>query len=202
MATLVQVMSTNSLAAVVPNRNSTALATVYTEPRWYAAYTRANHEKRVFEQLEGRAVESFLPLYESVSRWKDRRVRLELPLFQGYVFVHVALQERLRVLQVPGVVRLVGFGGVPAPLPDEQMDAMRIGLLQRLRAEPHPYITVGRRIRVTRGPLQGAQGILMRKKGLFRVVLSLNLIMRAVAVEVDASDIEPITQTIHPNQPR
>ena len=93
------------------------------ESRWYAAYTCANHEKRVREQLEQRSVESFLPLYETVRRWKDRRVRLQLPLFPGYLFVRMAVVDRLRVLQVPGVVRLVGFSGQLAPLPDEEIES-------------------------------------------------------------------------------
>src|SRR5690349_1238311 len=99
---------------------------------WYAAYTRANHEKSVAQQLEQRSLHSFLPLYERVSRWKDRRVKLQIPLFSGYVFVRMALEERLRVLQTPGLVRLVGFNGFPAPLDDHEIDAMRSGLVAGL----------------------------------------------------------------------
>jgi transcription antitermination factor NusG len=161
------------------------------EPHWYAAYTCAQHEKCVAEQLAGRAVEHFLPLYESVRRWKDRRVRLEMPLFPGYVFVRLALRDRLRVLQIPSVVRLVGFGGLPAALPDEQVEILRAGLAGQLRAEPHPLLTVGRRVRIVRGPLAGLAGILQRKKNNFRFVLSVELIQRAIAVDVDAADVEP-----------
>src|SRR5439155_16724570 len=102
----------------------TVLQTEYMEPRWYAAYSWANHEKRVAEQLGQRSVEHFLPLYECVRQWKDRRTRLQLPLFPGYVFVRLALRDRLRVLQIPSVVRLVGFSGLPSALPDEQMEAL------------------------------------------------------------------------------
>jgi transcription antitermination factor NusG len=171
---------------------SAALPTAFVEQRWYAAYTCAQHEKRVAEQLAEREVEHFLPLYATVRRWKDRRVRLDLPLFPGYVFVRLALQDRLRVLQVPSVVRLVGFGGCPVALPDGQVEALRAGLVERLRAEPHPFLTVGHRVRVIRGPLQGAEGILVRKKNIFRMVLSLELIMRSVAVELDAADVAPL----------
>jgi transcription termination/antitermination protein NusG len=164
----------------------------YLELRWYAAYTCANHEKRVGEQLHGRAVEHFLPLYEAVHRWKDRRVRLQLPLFPGYVFVRLALRDRSRVLQIPSVVRLVGFNGQPAALPDEEVEALRDGLARQLRAEPHPYLTVGRRVRILRGPLEGSEGILIRKKGLLRVVLSVDLIMRSVALEIDSADVKPV----------
>src|ERR1700739_4740861 len=97
----------------------------YLEQRWYATYTCANHEKRVREQLEQRSVESFLPLYETVHRWKDRRVRLQLPLFPGYLFVRIAPVDRLRVLQVPGVVRLVGFNGQLTALPDGEIEALK-----------------------------------------------------------------------------
>src|SRR6267378_4957680 len=98
------------------------------EPHWYAAYTCANHEKRVAAELGAREVEHFLPLYSSVRRWKDRRVNLDLPLFPGYIFVRFALRNRLRVIQIPSVVRLIGFGGLPTALPDTEMGIMRSGL--------------------------------------------------------------------------
>jgi transcription antitermination factor NusG len=169
------------------------LTSGYVEPRWYAAYTSANHEKRVTMQLEQRSVEHFLPLYESLRRWKDRRMKLQLPLFPGYVFVRLALPDRLKVLQVPGVARLVGFNGQPAVLPDRDIQALRTSLTAQVRAEPHPYLTVGRRVRIDRGPLAGVEGILIRKKNALRVVLSLDLIMRSASVEVDVGDIERIS---------
>jgi len=159
--------------------------------RWYAAHTRANHEKRVAEQLGQRAVEHFLPLYQSVRKWTDRRKRLEVPLFPGYIFVRLPLQERMRVLEIPSVARLVGFDNLPAPLPDDEMEAMRNGLTGQLRAVPHPYLKVGRRVRIIRGPLESREGILLRNKSGFRVVLSIDLIMRSVAVEIAAEDIVP-----------
>src|SRR5467141_5093970 len=150
------------------------------QARWYAAYTCANHEKHVAAELEAREVEHFLPLYSSVRRWKDRRVQLELPLFPGYVFVRLALCDRLRVVQIPSVVRLVGFGGLPTALPDKEMEILRGGLSQSLRMEPHPFLTVGRRVRITGGPFAGLEGILKKKKGSLRAVVSLNLIQRSV----------------------
>jgi transcription antitermination factor NusG len=161
------------------------------EARWYAAYTSANHEKRVAEQLAARAVEYFLPLYDSVRRWKDRRVTLQLPLFPGYVFVRMELRNRLHVLQTPGVARLVGFNGTPTALPHEEIDALRAGLTRGVRVEPHPYLSVGRRARIKHGPLTGMEGVLVRWKGNWRVVLSLDLIQRSVAVDVDAAAVEP-----------
>jgi len=162
-------------------------------PHWYALYTSANHEKSVAAELGRRNVENFLAQYTSVRRWKDRRVSLELPLFPSYVFVRLALRDRLCVLRVPGVARLVGFGGLPAALPEEQVEALRAGLAGHLHVEPHPYLAVGHRVRIVRGPLCGAEGSLVRKKGkeVFRVVLSLELILRSVVVEVDAADVVP-----------
>src|SRR6266566_5836374 len=164
----------------------------FVEPRWYVAHTSANHEKRVTQQLLQRSVEHFLPLYDTVRRWKDRRMKLQLPLFPGYVFVRLALRDRLMVLQVPGVARLISFNGKPAALPDKEIEALRTGLVAQLRAEPHPYLTVGRRVRVKGGPLEGVEGILIRKKKACRVVISLDLIMRSASVEVEAADLERI----------
>src|ERR1700688_812982 len=166
------------------------LPSSFCDPLWYAAYTSANHEKRVTEQLTRRSVEHFLPLYPTVRRWKDRRVQLQLPLFPGYVFVRLALRDRLQVLQVPGVANLVGFSGTPAALPQEEIDALRTSLLNGVRAEPHPYLTVGRRVRVNSGPLVGMEGILIGKKNQARLVISLDLIPRSVAVEVSALELD------------
>jgi transcription termination/antitermination protein NusG len=160
------------------------------QPRWYAAYTCANHEKKAASEISRRGIEAFLPLYRTARRWSDRRIELQLPLFQGYVFVHLLLSDRLKVLQVPGVVRLVGFGGLPAPLPDEQMESLRTGLVGRLLVEPHPFLAVGKRVRIKRGPLAGMRGILLRRKGRFRLVVSIELIQRAIAVDTDAADVE------------
>jgi transcription antitermination factor NusG len=164
----------------------------FEEPHWYVAHTSANHEIRVTQQLRERFVENFLPLYDSVRRWKDRRKKLQLPLFPGYVFVRLPVRERLKVLQVPGVARLISFNGQPAALPDKEIEALRTGLAAQLHTEPHPYLTVGRLVRVKSGPLEGVEGILIRKKNACRVVLSLDLIMRSASVEVDASELERI----------
>jgi transcription antitermination factor NusG len=162
----------------------------YSEPQWYAAYTCANHEKSVVKQLCVREVEHFLPQYASVRRWKDRRMKLHLPLFPGYVFVRLALRDRLMVLHVPGVAWLVSFNSKPAALPDKEIEMLRAGLATQLRVEPHPYLTVGRRVRVKSGPLKGLEGILIRRRNAYRVVLSVELIQRSASVEVDVSDLE------------
>lgn len=168
------------------------LPSSFCEPFWYAAYTSANHEKRVAEQLMRRSVEHFLPLYNTVRRWKDRRVQLQLPLFRGYVFVRLALRDRLQVLQVPGVSNLVGFNGTPAPLPQEEIETLKKGLVCGVRAEPHPFLSVGRRVRVKAGPLEGVEGIVIRRKNRLRLVISLDLIRRAAAVEIEEADLEGV----------
>jgi transcription antitermination factor NusG len=178
-------------------QNAAAAGLLEQEPamsqaRWYAVYTCANHEKRVAAELGTRDVEHFLPLYSSMRRWKDRRVQLELPLFPGYVFVRIALCQRLRVVQIPSLVRLVGFGGLPTALPDTEMEIMRSGLSQNPQAEPHPFLTVGRRVRINCGPFAGLEGVLKRKRGGMRVVVSLELIQRSLAVDVEAADVSPL----------
>jgi transcription antitermination factor NusG len=186
-----------SLFAVALAQTAPALPVVpqsrgeYIEPHWYAAYTCANHEKHVTQQLERRSLECFLPLYESVRRWKDRRVRLELPLFPGYVFVRLALRDRLQVLQIPGVARLVGFGGHPTPLPVEDIEAIRACLAGRHPMQPHRYVQRGQRVRVLSGPLAGLTGIVVRQKKRTRFVISFDLLMRSVSVELDISDFSP-----------
>lgn len=162
------------------------------QARWYAVYTCANHEKRVAEQFASRTVEHFLPLYESVRRWQDRKVRLQVPLFPGYLFVRMETRDRLRVLQIPGVVRMVGFHGSPTPMPEEDIDSIRAFLDRGWRAEPHPYLQAGRRARVVRGPLAGIAGIVLRRKNRTRLVISVDLIQRAMAIEMDESDLAPI----------
>ena len=117
---------------------------------------------------------------------------LSLPLFPGYVFVRVALRDRLQVLQVPGVARLVGFNGPPTPLADEEIESLRRALADGLRAEPHPFLKAGRRVRITTGLLSGHEGILKRWKGGLRVVLTIELIERSISVEVDSSSVTPV----------
>lgn len=161
-------------------------------PRWYAIYTRPSHEAKVAKHFDLRGIEGYLPQYQVVHRWKNRCTKkLSLPLFPGYVFAHIASTERIRVLEVPGVVLVVGVAGRPAPLPDADIDALRVGLHQR-KAEPHPFVKVGERVRVRRGSLAGMEGVVVRSKSVLRVVISLDLIMRSVAVEVDWDELEPI----------
>src|SRR5262249_50328435 len=167
-----------------------------TQPQWFAVYTRANHEKRVAEQLANRDIAHFLPLYDTMSRWKDRRVLVHRPLFAGYLFVHLEVRNRLQVQQVPGVVGLVGFNGAPTAIPDAEITRVRELLGSGLHAEPHPFLTAGRRVRVKRGPLTGLEGILLRRKSGLRFVVSIELIQRSMAVEIDEADLEPVSTQV------
>ena len=167
-----------------------------TEPevKWYAVTTRSRHEKVVAEQLWQKEIECFLPLREVLSRWKDRRKKVQLPLFPGYLFVHVPiLERRLDILKVPSVVRIVGFNGEPASIPEVQLQALKRLVFSTLPCDPYPYITEGDRMEITQGPLKGLQGILIEKKGAYRFILSIDLIQQAVACQVDASDVEKIS---------
>jgi len=119
-------------------------------------------------------------------------MKVQLPLFAGYVFVRLSSEDKLRALQVPGMVRLVGFNGRPTPLPDDEMQALRDGLSVSLRAEPCPYVQVGRRVRVMSGPLAGLEGTLLKKRSGLRFVVSLHLIQRSVTVEVQSVDVEQV----------
>jgi len=163
-----------------------------TSRRWYAAYTKPCHEKRVADHLEIRNIELFLPLYLSSRRWNNGcKVVLERPLFPGYVFVHISPSERVGVLELSGVISIVGTTRQPTPLPDEDIERLRSGL-HLVHAEPHPALTMGETVRIRRGPLQGMTGVVARQKNSFRVVLTVDLIMKSVAVEVCADNVEPV----------
>lgn len=159
---------------------------------WYAVSVYPRHEKQVAQMCQARDVNYLLPLYSSLRRWKDRRKQLDMVLFPGYVFVNIAFSQRLRVLVLPGVARFVSFQGQPAVVPDREMRALGHGTASGLSIQPHPYLQKGRSVRVRSGPMAGVEGILVRRKDKFRVVISIDLIQRSVAAEVDEGDIEPL----------
>jgi transcription antitermination factor NusG len=160
--------------------------------RWYAISVRPRHERVVTRHLAERGLHYFLPVYRSIRRWKDRRKELELALFPGYVFVNLNLRDRLGVLQAPGVVQFVTFQGQPAAVPDSEIRRLESGISAGLRPQPHPYLQRGKKVRVKSGPLADAEGIMIRRKDGFRLVLSIDLLMRSVVLEVDESDVEPL----------
>ena len=158
-------------------------------PRWYAAYIMPRHEKAVADQLLRREVESYLPLYRTLHRWNGRRAEVELPLFPGYVFVKTPIKDRVRVLEQPGVIRLVGINGRATPLPDDEIEKLRTSLAS-CKAEPYPFLTAGKQVRIRSGPLSGLQGKIVRRKGKMRLLVSINLIRSAILLEVDVADTQ------------
>jgi transcription antitermination factor NusG len=154
-------------------------------------YTLSCREKQVSRHMEIHSIEHFLPVTKSRRRWKNGcTVVVEEPLFPGYLFVQIDRAARTKVLSVPGVHSIVGTGKDPIPLPHFEIETLRRSI-EHLKIEPHPYLNVGERATILRGPLAGMTGIVVRKKNGLRFVLSLDLIMKSVAVEVDAADLEP-----------
>lgn len=169
------------------------VTTLQSSPQWFAVYTASRHEKHVSTQLADRGVEFFLPLYRTVHCWKNRtKGVLEMPLFPSYVFVRIPRNKRGSVLEVPGVLSLVGSKREAWPLPDWEIEALRSGLDQR-KPEPHPYLVVGVRARITIGALAGMEGVLVQKRNGTRVVLTLDGIMRSVSVEVGLHELERVS---------
>jgi transcription antitermination factor NusG len=162
-------------------------------PAWWALYTRHQHEKVVADTLTEKGFEVFLPLYNSVRRWKDRNKVLSLPLFPCYVFVFAAMDRKLQVVTTPGVHMALTCGDKMATIPEPEIQAVRRVTEGYFDVEPHPFLRCGDRVRVTRGSLKGIEGILTRKKNMFRLVLSVDMLAQSVGVEINAVDVEPIT---------
>jgi transcription antitermination factor NusG len=158
---------------------------------WHAVYTVPQHEKSVVKQLDLREIESFLPVYETVRVWKNRQcMKLTLPLFPTYLFVHINSRERTKVLQSPGVLQIVGNRGC-AYIPDSEVEFLRSGFC-RQRIEPYRDLVIGEKVRIKGGVMQGLQGTLVRKSNSMRFVLTIELINQHAAIQVDAEDLEPI----------
>ena len=159
---------------------------------WYALYTRHQHEKTVAHLLTAKGFETFLPLYAAVHRWKNGVKQLSLPLFSCYVFLRGPGDRWLQVLTTPGIHSLVGFGGKPAMIPRSEIEAIRRVVESPVQAQPHPFIKCGDRARIIAGPLQGLEGLLLRKKNNWKLLLSVEMLERSVAVEVDACTVERV----------
>jgi transcription antitermination factor NusG len=159
---------------------------------WYAIYTRHQHEKVISQILTAKGLEVFLPLYNSTRRWKDRTVHLALPLFPCYLFLRGMEERRLDVVTTPGIVSVLSVNGEPAVIPESEIEAVRKAIEWGNRVEPHPFLRSGDRVRVIAGPLEGLEGILVRKKNLYRLVLSVELLERSAAVEVDVFSVERV----------
>jgi transcription antitermination factor NusG len=159
---------------------------------WYALYTKHQHEKKAGSFLEKRGFEVLLPTYQSANRWKDRTKIVSVPIFPCYLFVKTGLERKLDLLRAPGVFWMVGNSRGASVVPAQEIEALQKIMRSKVRAEPHPYLKSGDRVRVRSGPLSGLEGILVRVKNIYRVVLSVELLQKAVAAEVDLSVVERI----------
>jgi|YNPNPStandDraft_1061719.scaffolds.fasta_scaffold04140_8 transcription antitermination factor NusG len=160
---------------------------------WRAVRTRSNFECRVADYLRAKGVEAWVPAYEMRRRWSDRVKTLHVPIFPGYVFCRSKAESLLPIKEAPGVVHIVGFGGQPAEVPEAEVRAVWRLVRSGLPASPCPYLREGMRIRIRSGPLEGLQGMLLQIKNRFHVVVSVHLLMRSVAAEVDAEAVEAIS---------
>jgi transcription antitermination factor NusG len=161
-------------------------------PAWHAVYTRHQHEKTIARILTLKGFETFLPLYQESRRWQDRVKLLSLPLFSCYVFLKSGLERRLDIITTPGIHDFVSTAGRPALIPAVEIEAIRRGVESGAYVEPHPLVNRGEWVRVRSGPLDGIEGILVRKKNVYRLVLSVEMLGKAAAVEVDATQVERI----------
>jgi transcription antitermination factor NusG len=168
---------------------------------WYALLTRHQHEKSVASSLSNKSHEVYLPLYRSLRRWQDRAKQIWLPLFPCYVFIRGGMNRQLQIVTTPGVLSIVGWGGRPAIVAQAQLDAVRQIIECCLTVETHPYLQFGDRVRVKTGPLMGLEGILTRKKGLARLVISMELLGQSAAVEIDVWNVERIGPFLVPRTP-
>jgi transcription antitermination factor NusG len=170
------------------------METENTTCRWYALRVRSRFENSVVTHLQGRGYESFLPLYKSRRRWSDRFKEIELPLFAGYVFCQLNPLDRLPVLTVPGVVHVVGIGRNPVPIDETEISAIQAAVKSGLPRQPWPFLEIGQRVTIEHGPLRGVEGVLLGFRGNQRLVLSVRLLQRSVAVQVDEAWAHPIPQ--------
>lgn len=156
---------------------------------WYALRTKSRHEKLVRDQLDKQGIEPLLPTVKRLSQWKDRKKEIEIPLFSGYCFVRFSQEEKTPVRKTTGVVEIVGSGSQPEPIPEYEIAALRRLMTSVLPYDPHPYLHEGMQVEVVRGPLQGVQGVLLRKGKRHRLIVGIRLIQQAAAVEIDVNDV-------------
>jgi transcription antitermination factor NusG len=164
--------------------------------RWYALQTRPKHEKTVSTLLEGKGYEQFLPLYQNWHRSSGRLKSVMLPLFPGYVFCRFDQYRRLPILTTPGVFAIVSRGRVPESVPDEEIAAVQASCAAQLPVTPWPYLERGDAVLVEVGALRGVQGIFVSEKGTGRLVLSINMLRRSVAVEMDRDWVRPVNARV------
>jgi len=166
---------------------------------WYALHVRSRKESYIASQIQGQDYECLLPTYKSIRNWSDRVKELEQPLFPGYLFCRFDFQSRRQVVTTPGVLQIVGYGRTAIPVSDEEIQALQLAVSSGIAKQPWPYLEVGQRVRVNHGTLAGLEGILVNVKGNHRVVLSVSLLQRSVAMEVETSWLSPIRETSREN---
>jgi transcription antitermination factor NusG len=171
---------------------STEILSVSSTARWYALTVRHQHERQTALALGWKGLETLVPCYPASHRWSDRIKEVEIPLFAGYMFCRFELREKIRVLNTPGVARIVAFSGAPAPLPDEEIAGIQAAVQSRLPLWPWQYLHAGDQVRIERGPLRGVQGFLLREPEGLRLVIGVELLRRAVAVELDPAVVAPV----------
>jgi transcription antitermination factor NusG len=159
---------------------------------WFAVQTRTRYENFAAKQLAGKGYEVFLPLYQCKRRWSDRVQEVEVPLFPGYLFCRFNSLDRLPILATPGIIQIVGTGRTPAPVDEKEVIALQTTVRTALTKNPWPFLKVGERVRIEEGPLRGVEGIVINFKGRYRLVLSVSLLQRSVAVEVDSAWVTSI----------
>lgn len=159
---------------------------------WFALHTKARHEKRIDSELQKKGIETFLPVRKVTHRWSDRLKRIEESIFPGYLFVRIHLKDRLQVLRTRGSVRLVGFDSYPTPVPEKELQHLRRFIEQEITVDPYPYLSMGSRVYIRSGPLKGIEGFIVRKDRHTRLVISLDLLLQSISVEVDGALVEKI----------
>jgi transcriptional antiterminator NusG len=162
-------------------------------PAWFALQVKARQEKQVGLTLLGKDLETFVPVYKSIRKWADRKKEMDLPLFPGYVFCRFPYNRRLPVLVTPGVLRVVGFGNVPTPVDDKEIESLKMINGENAACEPWPYLEIGQKVRIQSGTLCGLEGILLEVRKECRLILSVSLLQRSVAVEVDRDCVEAVS---------
>ncbi|HSP70100.1 MAG TPA: transcription termination/antitermination NusG family protein [Bryobacteraceae bacterium] len=165
---------------------------IHEQTRWYALAVRYQHEQQTARALRSKGLETLVPLYRSPRQWSDRVKEIDLPVFAGYVLCQFPLAQRTQVTDTPGVAKIVGFGGRPAPLEDSEIAGIRLVMESKQRWAPWPYLKAGDRVRVERGPLRGLEGTLLRTKDALRLVIGVELLQRSMAVELDRTVIGPV----------
>lgn len=167
------------------------------DQRWYVAYTYPRHEKSVADQLAHKGVESFLPMFTRISRWKDRSVKIEQPLFPGYIFTRISARERLKIVSVSSVIRMLSFNEVPVPVNDADIENLMLCVRRGGTLQPHHFTAIGERVRVKEGIFDGLEGFVIRHHNGCSLVVTVALIQQSVSLEIEESYLERVPSLAH-----